>query len=75
MASDERENILTVIEQIVDLTPEQRSKFASILKVTSLKHIIEIADILQKRYAVVQELTKIVYDPDVSRFANERDHI
>lgn len=73
--SDERENILTVIEQIVDLTPEQRSKFASILKVTSLKHIIEIADILQKRYAVVQELTKIVYDPDVSRFANERDHI
>ena len=73
--SDERENIITVIEQIVDLTPDQRAKFADVLKITSLKHVIEIADILQNRYRVVEELKNIVYDRNMSRFINERDHI
>ncbi len=73
--SSERENILTVVEQIVTLTPEQRTKFATILKRTKLEHIIDMIDIIQKRYEVVTELKRIVYDPTMSRFANERDHI
>ena len=73
--SDERENILTVIEQIVNLTPDQRAKLADVLKITSLKHVIEIADILQNQYRVVEELKNIVYDRNMSRFINERDHI
>ena len=32
-------------------------------------------DIIQTRLEVIGELRRIVYDPDVSRFANERDHI
>lgn len=42
------------------------------LKITSLKHVIEIADILQNRYRVVEELKNIVYDRNMSRFINER---
>lgn len=73
--SSERENILSVIEQVVALTPEQREKFASILRRTKLEHIIDVIDVIQKRYEIVEELRKIVYDPTMARFANERDHI
>lgn len=73
--SDERDNMLTIVEQIVDLTPEQRTQFASALKQTKLEHIIEIIDILQKRYSVIYTLRDIVYDKNMRRFANERDHI
>ena len=73
--SNERENVLKVMEQIVGLTPEQREKFAKILNRTKLSHVIDLMDIIQTRLEVIAELKKIVYDPDVSRFANERDHI
>lgn len=73
--SDERENILSIVEQIVDLTSEQRAKFAAVLKQTRLEHIIEIIDMLQQRYDVIYTLREIVYDKDLARFANERDHI
>ena len=71
--SDERENILQVMEQIVDLTPEQRKKFADVLGKTKLAHIIDIIDILQQRFTVIEELRRIVYD--YGTYANERDHI
>lgn len=71
--SDERENILLVIEQIVDLTPEQRAKFTSVLRKTKLAHIIDMVDILQQRYFIIQELRKIVYD--MGKFSNERTHV
>lgn len=73
--SNERENILCVIDQIVTLTTEQRKKFAEVLKRTKLEHVIDVIEIIQKRFEVVEELKKIVYDPTMSRFANERDHI
>ena len=73
--SSERENILSVVEQIVALTAEQREKLAAILQRTKLEHIIDVIDIIQKRFEVVAELKRIVYDPNMSRFANERDHI
>ena len=73
--SDERERILSIVEQIVDLTSEQRAKFAAVLKQTRLEHIIDIVDMLQQRYEVIYTLREIVYDKDMSRFANERDHI
>lgn len=71
--SDERENIISVMEQIVELTPEQRQKFAKVLVNTKLEHIIDIVDILQQRYQVISELRKIVYN--LGSYANERDHI
>lgn len=73
--SSERENVLSVVEQIVSLTAEQRNKLAAILQRTKLEHIIDVIDIIQKRFEVVAELKRIVYDPTMSRFANERDHI
>ena len=73
--SDERENILSIVEQIVDLNSEQRAKVAAVVKHTRIEHIIEIIDMLQQRYDVIYTLREIVYDKDLARFANERDHI
>ena len=41
LSSEERENILSIVEQIVELTPRQRASFASILKKTKLENIID----------------------------------
>ena len=73
LSSEERENVLQIIEQVVNLTAEQRKSFAEILKRTKLQNIVEAISIIEKRIAVVSELKKIVFD--YTSFANERDHI
>lgn len=73
--SNERENLLSIMEQIVSLTTEQRERFTQLLKRTQLSHVIDLLNIIETRLEVIGELKKIVYDQDVSRFANERDHI
>lgn len=71
--SEERENILSIVEQIVELSPEQRSDFSNMLKKTKLENIIDSIKFVQDRYKVIELLKTIVYD--MNQFANERDHI
>lgn len=73
LSSEERENVLQIVEQVVNLTSEQRKNFAEILKRTKLQYIVEAISIIEKRIAIVTELKRIVYD--YTSFANERDHI
>jgi hypothetical protein len=73
LSSDERDNILAILESVVTLTSEQRKNFADILKRSSLEHIIDVTNLVQRRYDVITELKSIVYE--YSKFANERDHI
>ena len=73
LSSEERENVLQIIEQVVNLTSEQRKSFAEILKRTKLQYIVEAISIIEKRVAVVTELKKMVFD--YTCFVNERDHI
>ncbi len=71
--SEERENVLSIIEQIVELSPEQRQDFSDMLKKTKLENIIESIKFIEGRYKVIELLKTIVYD--LTQFANERDHI
>lgn len=71
--SEERENVLSIIEQIVELSPEQRREFSDILKKTRLENIIDSIKFIEDRYKVIELLKTIVYD--LTQFANERDHI
>lgn len=71
--SEERENILSIVEQIVELTPQQRESFSSILKKTKLENIIETIQFVENRYKVIEILKTLIYD--MTKFANERDHI
>lgn len=73
LSSEERENILTIIEQVVELSPQQRTDFSMILKKTSLENIIDTIKFIEDRYKVIELLKSIVYD--LTKFANERDHV
>lgn len=73
LSSDERENILAIVDEVVSLTTEQRKKFADILKRSSLEHVLDVIDLIQKRCEVILQLKKIIFD--LKEFANERDHI
>lgn len=73
LTSDERENVLQIVEQIVSLTPEQRKSFAGILQRSQLQYIVDAISIIEHRVTVIEELKRIVFD--ASSFANERDHI
>jgi len=71
--SEERENVLSIVEQIVELSPEQRQDFSDMLKKTKLENLIDSIKFIQDRYKVIELLKTIVYD--MTQFANERDHI
>lgn len=73
LSSDERENVLMIVEQIVSLTTEQRKTFANVLQRSKLQYIVEAIGIIERRAAVVEELKRIVFT--AKKFANERDHI
>jgi len=73
LSSEERENVLTVIDEIIQLTTEQRAQFADILKKTKLENIIDTIAFIENRYRIIEVLKQIIYDLD--KFANERNHI
>lgn len=70
LQSEERENMLDIIESIVSLTPEQRKGFSDILKRTQLGNIIDTIQFIEDRYKVVEALKQVVFD--YTDYANER---
>lgn len=73
LSSEERENVLSIVEGIVELTPEQRENFANILKRTRLENIIATIKFIEDRYTILEGLKAIVFD--YAKYANERDNI
>jgi hypothetical protein len=73
LGSDERENLLTIIEHVVNLTAEQRKTFADILQRTKLQYILDAISTIDRRLAAIEQLKTIIFD--LTKFANERDHI
>lgn len=73
LSSEERENVLSIIEQIVDLSTEQRTRFASLLQKTKLEYIIDAITFIENRYQVIEILKTLIYD--LSKFTTEREHI
>lgn len=73
LKSEERENMLDIIESIVSLTPEQRKGFSDILKRTQLGNIIDTIQFIEDRYKVVEALKQVVFD--YTDYANERYHV
>ena len=73
LVSEERENVLNIIEQIVDLSTEERANFAGILKKTKLENVIETIKFIDSRYQVIEILKRLIYD--LTAFTTERSHI
>lgn len=71
--TEERENIITIIESITELTSDERASLANVLKKTKLSKIIATVKMIENRYLVVELLKKLVYDN--TKFTSERMHI
>jgi len=71
--SDEREKILDIIKEVVELTPEERDQLQELFKVTSLSRITQTIRLLKDRYRAISNLKQLVFNPDLK--ANEVDHI
>jgi len=71
--TDERENILTIIDSVTKLTKEERIELVKVLKKTELSKITDTVKLIEDRYKVVEYLKTLVFD--LKKFTTERDHI
>jgi len=72
--SDERENILKIVESIVsDLDKEGREKLANVLTKTSFNHIVRTIKMIEGRFVTIEVIKSLVFD--LKKFTDERTHI
>jgi hypothetical protein len=71
--SDEIDKILTIIDEIVQLTDDERSELAETLSKTKFTHILSLVKLIENRHTAVETLKLLIFD--LEKFTNERDHI
>jgi len=71
--SEERENVLYILEKVVELDSEERQQLSRILKITDLNKVIKTLDLILERIKLLNILKEIVFKPEYG--ANERDHL
>jgi len=71
--SEQREDILNILDKIIQLSTEERTELSKALNRTKLTAIVSLVKLLENRYNTVQILKKLVFD--FEKFTNERDHI
>jgi hypothetical protein len=71
--TDERENILQIIEGIVNLNSQERVELVSVLKKSSFTKILSTIKLIENRFKTVELLRRLVFD--LKKFTTERDHI
>lgn len=71
--SNEREHLLKIIDEIVELEPEERADLAKLFQANRLDRIIETIKLIEDRYTLYYKLRDIVFEPSLK--ANEVDHL
>lgn len=71
--SNERENLFKIINEVVELEPEEREDLVGLFKTTKLNRIIETIKLIEDRYRTFYLLKDLVFNPDLK--ANEVDHL
>ncbi|EGT4142189.1 ATP-binding protein [Clostridium perfringens] len=71
--SDERGGIINIMDNILNLTPDERKNLNKVLEKTTLSKIVRTVSIIQNRLKVIEILKVLIYDQ--TNFTNERDHI
>lgn len=61
LRSDEREHVIDLVGQIVELRPEERKELAELLHNAKLSGVIKLLKILEARYAVAELLKELVF--------------
>jgi len=73
LKSDEREGLLDILRNIIDLDKTEREDLQKILSVHKLQRIIKTMDLITERIRTVEVLKQIVFKKVLK--ANERDHL
>ncbi len=62
--TDERERVLDVVSQLVELEPEERNEFSRLLRKYKLSYIIDLTHMIDERRKKVALLRHLVYEAD-----------
>lgn len=73
LKTDERENIITILDSIQQLTPEEREQLASTLRKYEPQSVVRLLNTIDARYTVIDKLKTLIFEN--TKFTNERDHI
>lgn len=71
--SEQRENILQILEGIVEISDDEREELAKVLFKTKISNITALVKLLEKRKNTINTIQRLVFD--LEKFTNERDHI
>lgn len=71
--SNERDRLFGIIEEIIELDPEEREDLSKLFITTSLNKIIECIKLIEDRYKIYYQIKDLVFNPDLK--ANEVDHL
>ena len=73
LKSNEREHLLGVIDNIIELDSTERKELSEILKVNRLNRIVKTINLINDRYKTVEILRQLVFNKSLN--TNERDHL
>ncbi|MBI1836462.1 MAG: ATP-binding protein [Flavobacteriia bacterium] len=71
--TDQRENVLDILENIIELSEDERCELSKALQKTKISSITNLIKMIENRLNVVTVLKTLVFE--LSKFTNERDHI
>ena len=71
--SGERDKLIEVLGEVVDLDSSELEHLAESLKVSKLSNIIKTVKLIEDRYKAIDQLKNLVFKPELA--ANERDHV
>lgn len=73
MAEGEREHLLEILKEIINLSAEDMKMLADILKISRLSGIIKTIQLIEDRYRAVQQIKALVFQKELA--ADEPHHI
>jgi len=71
--SNERQNLFPILDEIIELEPEEREDLAKLFQTTKLNRIIDTIKLIEDRYKTFYQLRDLVFEPSLK--ANEVDHL
>lgn len=71
--SDERDGLINILSNIIELTSDERIELNNLLKTNTLDRILKTIKLISDRYTAVESLKQLVFNKDLH--ANERDHL
>lgn len=71
--SNEKDRLFKILDEIIELEPEEREDLAKLFKTTRLNRIIECIKLIEDRYKTYYKLKELVFNPDLK--ADEVHHL